>query len=311
MSTSWVASCVRARAMSRRRIGRAASHALARRESLDRALDELSATPYGHDVHPGQTLHEAQHGVAATVLWHMRVLAGWVPRGDAQMLRLLAGGFETANVDARLKSILGATADPPFRLGTLATAWHAVEPATTVAGVREGLARSAWGDPGADTVAAVRLSMRLAWALRIFLGITAARDWAAGAAALLVARESLVRGRPITPDMTRTVTPMLGTQWTTSGGIRPFAESIPRHASWALDDVADVGQLWRAEAGWWARVERDGYALLRRPLTGPAPVLGSVAVLGTDAWRVRAALEIAARGGSTAPSALEAFDAVA
>jgi hypothetical protein len=36
-----------------------------------------------------------------------------------------------------------------------------------------------------------------------------------------------------------------------------------------------------------------------------------VALLGADAWRVRAALEVAARGGAGASGALEVFDAVA
>jgi hypothetical protein len=58
-------------------------------------------------------------------------------------------------------------------------------------------------------------------------------------------------------------------------------------------------------------VERDGFTLLRQPLTTSAPVVGAAAVLGADAWRVRAALEVAARGGSQDPRALEAFDAVA
>ncbi len=46
-------------------------------------------------------------------------------------------------------------------------------------------------------------------------------------------------------------------------------------------------------------------------MTTSAPVIGSVAVLAADAWRVRAALEVAARGGPGSPGALEAFDAVA
>ena len=41
------------------------------------------------------------------------------------------------------------------------------------------------------------------------------------------------------------------------------------------------------------------------------PVIGMAAVLAVDAWRVRAALAVAARGGALAAGALEAFDAVA
>ena len=46
--------------------------------------------------------------------------------------------------------------------------------------------------------------------------------------------------------------------------------------------------------------------MLRTPSFSPTPVTGAVAVLAVDAWRVRAALGAAARGGS----ALEVFDAL-
>ena len=42
-------------------------------------------TRHGHDVRSGQTLAQAQHAVVATTLWHTRVLAGWLPRGDARL----------------------------------------------------------------------------------------------------------------------------------------------------------------------------------------------------------------------------------
>jgi hypothetical protein len=55
---------------------------------------------------------------------------------------------------------------------------------------------------------------------------------------------------------------------------------------------------------------------MRSSSFGRAPVVGVVAVLAVDAWRVRAALETAARGGGTGEvagsfSAMEAFDGVA
>ena len=74
-----------------------------------------------------------------------------------------------------------------------------------------------------------------------------------------------------------------------------------------LSDGGDPTGLWRAEAGWWRRVEQDGFALLHRGRFDAAPLIGAAAVLAADAWRVRAALEIAARGGMP----LEVFDAVA
>ena len=64
--------------------------------------------------------------------------------------------------------------------------------------------------------------------------------------------------------------------------------------------------LWRAETRWWARFERDGHALLSGARFGLGPALGAVAVLTGDARRVRAAIELASRGGRP----LEDFDAL-
>lgn len=311
MSTGWVAAGVRARAMSRRRVGARGARDLASRASVAPAVAALAETPYGHDVHPGMDLAQAQHAVAATVLWNMRVLAGWVPTGSARVLRLLALGFEVANVDERIREIGGGSVDPPFRLGSLAVAWPRAARAGSLPGIRQVLASTAWGDPGADTDASIRLGMRLSWAAQVSAGVPQARDWAAGAAALVVAREVLGgRGEP-TPHAVRTATRVLGSRWTSTSTLRAFADSLPPSARWALADVEVPSDLWHAEARWWSRVGSDGAVLLRRPVTTPAPVIGAVALLGVDAWRVRAALEVAARGGSGAGGMLEAFDAVA
>jgi len=56
-----------------------------------------------------------------------------------------------------------------------------------------------------------------------------------------------------------------------------------------------------------AGVEADGLALLSRPRPGPEVVLGAIAVLSVDAWRVRAALAAAAAGAGSS----EVLDAVA
>ena len=54
-------------------------------------------------------------------------------------------------------------------------------------------------------------------------------------------------------------------------------------------------------------MERDAFRLVRSSTPGSEAPVGAVALLATDAWRVRAALESAARHGR----ALEDFDAVA
>ncbi len=79
MSGGWVAGSVRARALARRRLGADAARELAACGSLAEALQALAATPYGRESQPGLTLAEAQHGIAAAILWDLRVLAGWLP----------------------------------------------------------------------------------------------------------------------------------------------------------------------------------------------------------------------------------------
>lgn len=309
MSAGWVAASVRARTLAQRRLGAAATRALAGSSSVAEAVELLADSPYGHDVRPRQSLAQAQHAVGATLLWHMRVLAGWVPRGDSRVLRILAGGFELANVDERLREVGGASAEPAYHLGGLATAWANLAGATSAADMRERLARSAWGDPGSDTADGVRLGMRLSWAVRTAGQVPGARPWAAGAAALAAARALLVEGVRVPAGTALVGMPLLGAGWHEARGLAELRAVLPPEARWALGRVEDPDQLWRAESAWWGRLSGDGFALLRRPVTTAEPVLGSLAVLACDAWRVRAALEVADRGGSA--EAMEAFDAVA
>ena len=74
-----------------------------------------------------------------------------------------------------------------------------------------------------------------------------------------------------------------------------------------LADVAGPQDLWRAEAAWWRRVEREAFSLLRGSSFDVVPPVAALAVLAVDAWRVRAALETAAGHHDD----LELFDAVA
>lgn len=307
MSRAWVAGAVRSTAIARRRLGAAAARRLAASPSLAEALTVLAGTPYGHDVRPDSTLDEAQRAVGATLLWHLRVLAGWVPRDGVDRLRLLAAGFEVANLDGHLDGLQGRPADRPYRLGTLATAWGRLRVTSSATEVRAVLGTSAWGDPGADTPAALRLGVRLSWAARVQAGVPEARGWAAGAAALLVARETLLAGRRLPDALADRAAVVLGTGWRTATTLPELADTLPRDAAWAVPEAGEPRHLWQAEAAWWHRLERDGFSLLRGSGFGPGPLLGSVGVLATDAWRVRAALGMAARGGGP----LEAFDAVA
>ncbi len=316
MSTSWVAGSVRARALARRRVGAGGARALAGSSSLDDAVTALARTPYGHDVRAGQGLAEAQHAVGATLLWHLRVLAGWLPRGGADTVRLLAGGFEVAAVDDHLSGLRGEPTEPTYRLGSLDTAWSRLAATTSVAEVYDVLTTSAWGDPGGVTPWAVHVGMRIAWADRVVGGVAEAAGWARAGAALLLVRESALGGRGLPEPLALRAARLLGPAFLAAlpqaaTDTSALAGRLPVDARWVLADVGGPGDLWRAEALWWHRVERDGFGLLHSSGFDARPVVGAVAVLAADAWRVRAALEVAARAGSRADRALEAFDAVA
>jgi hypothetical protein len=138
-------------------------------------------------------------------------------------------------------------------------------------------------------------------------GIAPAERWAAGATALLVAREVFVAGGRLADPVAAAAELVLGGRWTRATSIADFADRLPSTARWALAGVDEPIGLWRAEARWWSRVRRDGSALLGNSRFGPERALGAVALLAVDAWQVGAALELAARGGGP----LEVFDAVA
>jgi hypothetical protein len=303
---AWVAGAVRARSLARRRLGGGAARELAARPALEDAVAALAATPYRHGVRPGQDLVAAQRGVALTLLWHLRVLAGWLPRPGVAMLRLLAGWFEIANVDELLQRMAGDPAEEPVGLGSLATAWPRCARARSPAELRAVLAASPWGDPGGETRREVQLGMRLSWAVRL-ARVGPAAPWAAGAAALLVARERFAAARELPAALQGPARSLLGAGALGATSLAELERRLPGHARWVLAVVEDPADLWLAEAGWWSRVERDGLELLGASGLGAAPVLGAVAVLAADARRVGAALELAARGGRP----LEAFDALA
>lgn len=305
MSAGWVAGTVRARAMAHRRLGAAGARALAAAPSLPDALATLTASPYGHDVHPGQTLPEAQRAVLDCLLWNLRVFAGWLPREGGRQLRVLAGWFEIAEVEERLRAMAGRPAAPPFRLGALATAPRLAAAASPTE-LRRVLGASAWGDPGGETPADMAPALRLAWAERV-AAIPAARGWAVSAAALIVARELFAAGRRLPPVAETSASRLLGRPAATAASPAEFAALLPLPVREAVRGVADPPSLWRAEVRWWARLDADAAALVRRPRFAAEPGIGAVALGAVDAWRVCAALECAARGGRE----LEVFDAVA
>ncbi|HEV7187339.1 MAG TPA: hypothetical protein VGN28_05540 [Blastococcus sp.] len=306
MSAGWVAGTVRARAMAHRRLGAAGARALAASPSLPDALATLTASPYGHDVSAGQTLAQAQRAVLDSVLWNLRVFAGWLPPDGGQQLRVLAGWFEIAEVEERLAAMAGRPAAPPFRMGALATAAPRLAAAGAPAELRRVLTASPWGDPGGETPGEILPALRLVWAERVAASVPAARAWAVAGSALFVARELFVAGRPLPAVAEASARRLLGPGAPAATTLRGFAALLPRPARAAVDGVEDPPSLWGAEARWWARLDADAIALLRKPRFSADPVIGAVGATAADAWRVCAALECATRGGD-----VEVFDAVA
>jgi len=296
MTAGWVAGAVRAKAMARRVLGAEAARQVAASRSLPEAQRILQSTPLRDAAEAGLSLASAQHAVAATLLWDLRVLAGWLPRDGVSLLRLLAGWFEIANVDELLQAEAGRPAGPEFQLGALATAWPRLSEAGSAAELRRALAASAWGDPGGDTSRDIRLAMRANWAARVAASGGQARTWATAAAVVLRSAEPSARAAAAAGGRA-------------GGYSRPSAAARlpnPGRPRTSAAEAAAATEPWQAEAGWWHRVEGEGRVLLRSSATDSSPVLGAVAVMAADARRVRAALASAARGGQ----ALEAYDAM-
>jgi hypothetical protein len=316
MSGAWVAGTTRSRALAKRRLGRVGARRLAALPSARAAIAAVAAGPYGHDVRAGDDLVTAQHAVGASLLWNLRVLAGWVPRDGVEALRTLAAWFEIDAIDGLVHALTAGDAHdahdapdpgpPPYRLGSLGTAWPHLWDATSLGDLRERLARSAWGDPGGDGPWEIQLAVRLAWALRVADEVPPARAWAAGGTALLVAREVVVPHRPLPDRLLPAAEALLAPGVTAAADVPAMAAALPRTAAWALAGVRLPADLWTAETAFWRRVEADGLRLARSPRFGLEPVVGTVAALAVDAWRVRGALTLAARG-ATAPEVLDAL----
>ncbi|MBC9713901.1 hypothetical protein H9Y04_15125 [Streptomyces sp. TRM66268-LWL] len=306
MGAGWVAGVTRARAMAARRVGPVRARELAAAATLPDALRELTGTPYRRGLDLAAGAADAQRAVSAALLWQLRVLAGWQPRPGTAAVRLLSAGFEIANTREHLRALSGAPPPPPYRLGALSTAWPRLAATVSASEVRGVLASSAWGDPGADSPAAVVTGMRLSAAARTVANVPEAARWATGEAALLVAREVFLMGRGLAAPAARHAARILGQEALRAPSFGDFRERLPSAARWPLEDAPETERLWRAEARWWPAVEQDGLEMLRRARFDVSPVVGAVTVLSVDAWRVRAGLESAAHGGR----ALEAFDAL-
>lgn len=306
MGAGWVAGTARARALRTRCLGAEGIGEVASCSTLDEALHHLAVTPYRHDVTAGATTAEAQRAISSTLLWHLRVLAGWQPAAGVQAVRALAAGFEISNVEHHLRGMAldmhgpgprrESFRPPPHHLGALAIAWPRLARTRTAAELRTALASCAWGDPGGESPAAVASGLRISAAVRLADAVPDAARWAAARIALQLGREMFVVGRRLPDAGLRRAARLLGPRAVGSGAYADFRQALPPTASWLFDDIDQAQDLWRAEGRWWETVGQDGRELLRRSGFGRPPVVGAVALLSADAWRTRGALELASRG---------------
>ncbi|MCC3290848.1 hypothetical protein [Arthrobacter sp. zg-Y1110] len=317
MRADWVAATVRARSMAQRRVGAGTCRELSALPDLPAAVEALEGSVYADQLAGTRTLGAAQQATRRTVLWQLRVLAGWLPAGqDTQLVRAAAARYEADNIVALAAALRrntgtgaglepGADSAPVFDLGGLATAWPRLQTADSPETLQAMLAASPWGDPGP----AVSLPDMLTavWLRRLASAAPATRPWAVAGAVLLAARLLLVTGTGTTDRLVSLLRPLIGTRWTEAASLPELTAALSPAAGQVLGEVQEPQELWRAEARLAAQVETDGFGLLRAGLPGPDVIVGAMAVLAADAWRVRAALAAAAAGTGRS----EVLDAVA
>jgi hypothetical protein len=291
-----VAGAVRGRALARRRLGDDVRD-LAAKRSLADALAHLSASSYGHRMRADLDVAGAQRAIAETALWHLRVLAGWLPPRGVRVARALAGWFELANLESHavVLAVGERWREEPYALGALSTVWPTAAATATLPQLRASLAHSEWGDPGGDSLGAILLGVRIAWTRRLRTIQRQANEWADGGLALAVAK-ALFAGAGSAAAVTPPRVPELGSKWRDASDLAELAQRLPASARWVLRDVREPQDLWTAERTWWLRIDRDAARLLGQGRLGRTTVVGAATLLLTDCWRTRAALEEAARG---------------
>jgi hypothetical protein len=238
-------------------------------------------------------------------LWHLRVLAGWQPAQGAQAIRALAAGFEASNVVAHARRLAGAPARPYYMLGALATAWPRLSETSSLTQLRETLAQTVWGDPGSESPSDIALAVQIGWATRVARAVPEAWAWAHARLALTLARRRLLEQRELSEPVLLRARAVLGAA-AAANDLASFTDALATRVGWLFDGITDADGLWTAEARWWARVETDGLTVLGRGEFNRARTIGAVGVLGVDAWRCRAALAVASRGGGP----MDVYDAL-
>ena len=268
---------------------------MAEAASVDAARAQLAATPYARALAGATSVRGAQHAIWSTALWDTRVLAGWLPVAGVEVARTLAAFFEIENFEDVLAPS-DTDREPPFELGALGSAAMRAHTATSAPELREQLRHSTWRDPGTSDPAGILFNVRVEWARRLS-DIEPAAEWALGLAALIAARFVAEHEQPVDPALVRRI-PRLGRRVLEAATLPAVVAALPASARWAVEGIERADELWRAEAGWWRRLDRDGERLLHSTKPGLGVATGAIALRMSDAWRASAALDIADRGGT-------------
>jgi len=306
MTIGWVAPAIRGEALVRRLIGVRGALSLAEAD-WPGARRALSSSMYGADLPADASRAQARRTAMEATAWQLRVLAGWVPPGRSAIPRLFAAPMEIANIEGRLAEIEGRDSHRPIRLGSLVVVWPRVAAATSAGQIRASLATSVWGDPGGVEPSTISLALRIGLARRLSVQLPQFTDWARGAMAVLVAREQYGFARPINQTTSRAVDRFFGRRWRQASSVSSLRETVPKSAAWPLDGVESAADLWRAELAFVHRVAGDAEHLTARGRYDESTLVGVMALLLVDLWRVLAAVEVAGRR----PIPREVFDAVA
>lgn len=297
MSAGWIAGAIRGRELARHRLGSTGVENLAARRDIDEALATLAGTTYESASHTGPDLEVVQHAVGSQALWHLRILAGWVPPGGVRAIQALAGWFEIANLEdlaVALSSGENRPASPLYDLGRLSVTWRGVRDAGTFAEMRETLPATEWGDPGGDSVGTFLVGLRMGWAGLLRRDVAERREWGMGLVALVLAQSRFLPGsvdRPISPGHVQG----LGDRWQDTTDLENYIAALPPAAGWVFAAVHRSEELWQAEETWWKRLADDGADLLHAQQLGRQTVIGSAAVIIADARFTQVALSRAVR----------------
>lgn len=280
MRPGWVAGALRGRMLASRRLDPASRHALESAQGLEGGLSVLASTTYAHRLHSGMTLEEAQRQVGETTLWHLRVLAGWLPPGGGEDIGVVAGWFEMQDMIGYFAALgLSAPAPSPYRLAGLGTVWRKVAETTTLEQARAILAVSEWGNPGGGDFLHMVRGVRVGWGHRLTDAFENRRQWGAGFVAIEVAKDLFLQpqisGRRLRWPMDKPSEMSVGT-------MSDLISALPREASWVLKGFDDPDELWRAEDRWWARVAKDAEAMVWHSGLDRGTVIGAGMALVAD-----------------------------